>query len=131
MSILRLLIPVSLNKTGIKISIDDFGVGYSSLNYIRRLPVDVLKIDKSFVDNIHTREEDVTLVSAVIAMAHAMNQTVVAEGVEDREQLRVLKQLGCDYVQGYYFSKPVTQDKISFLLEKSRAIALSQSNKCA
>ncbi len=125
-----MVVPIlkELNAIGIKFSIDDFGVGYSSLNYIKRLPVDIIKIDKSFIDHIHTKEEDATLVAAIIAMAHAMNLTIVAEGVEERAQLQILKKLKSDYVQGFYFSKPIPADRISILLQKNQAIKLAHAN---
>ena len=106
----------SLRDSGVKISIDDFGVGYSSLNYIKRLPVDTIKVDKSFVDMIHTKEEDAKLVAAVIAMAHAMGLNVVVEGVECRQQVEMLVNMKCDYVQGYFYSKPIPVNELEYFL---------------
>ncbi len=97
----------ALNKLGIKLSMDDFGTGYSSLSYLRRYDFDVLKIDRSFIDGITNNKADLDLVHATIAMAHSLGLTVVAEGVETKEQLTLLNELQCDYLQGYYFSKPV------------------------
>jgi len=108
----------SIHDKGIKISIDDFGVGYSSLNYVKRLPVDYIKIDKSFIDDVHTNHDDETLVSAMIAMAHAMHLGVVAEGVENKQQLNILQKLKCDYIQGFYFSQPMLGKDISTLLNR-------------
>lgn len=86
---------------------DDFGTGYSSLSYLRQYAFDALKIDRSFINGIALQKEDCDLVKATIAMAHSLGLVVVAEGVELKEQLTLLENLGCDYVQGYYFSKPI------------------------
>lgn len=96
-----------LNKLGIKLSMDDFGTGYSSISYLRQYSFDVLKIDRSFVSGITTNKSDRDLVKATIAMAHSLGLTVVAEGVESLEQLSLLTALDCDYIQGFYFSKPI------------------------
>lgn len=98
---------LELHKLGIKLSMDDFGTGYSSLSYLRQYAFDVLKIDRSFINGITLKKEDCDLVKATIAMAHSLGLVVVAEGVEMQEQLTLLEDLGCDYVQGYYFSKPI------------------------
>lgn len=98
---------LELHKLGIKLSMDDFGTGYSSLSYLRQYAFDVLKIDRSFINGITLKKEDCDLVKATIAMAHSLGLVVVAEGVEMQEQLTLLENLGCDYVQGYYFSKPI------------------------
>jgi EAL domain-containing protein (putative c-di-GMP-specific phosphodiesterase class I) len=96
-----------LHAKGVHIAIDDFGTGYSSLGYLRRIPVDTIKIDRSFIANIDRSEQDATIVTAIIAMAHALDLEVTAEGVERREQLDVLSRLGCDAVQGYYLARPL------------------------
>ena len=96
-----------LRSTGIKISIDDFGTGHSSLGYLKHLPIDVLKIDKSFVNDVTRNQDDAALVTAVITLAHNLKLKVVAEGVETEDQLNFLKDLKCDEWQGYLFSKPV------------------------
>jgi diguanylate cyclase (GGDEF)-like protein/PAS domain S-box-containing protein len=103
---------VKLNALGVKLSMDDFGTGYSSLSYLRRYPFDVLKIDRSFIEGITIRKSDLDLVKATISMAHSLGLTVVAEGVETHEQKALLKDLKCDYLQGYYFSKPITADQL-------------------
>ena len=96
-----------INELGIKLSMDDFGTGYSSLSYLRQYPFDVLKIDRSFINGITLNEADYNLVKATIAMSHSLGLTVVAEGVETKEQLLLLRDLDCDFIQGYYFSKPI------------------------
>jgi diguanylate cyclase (GGDEF)-like protein/PAS domain S-box-containing protein len=101
-----------LNKLGIKLSMDDFGTGYSSLSYLRRYPFDVLKIDRSFVKGITINKADLDLVKATISMAHSLDILVVAEGVETKEQVIILHELKCDYVQGYYYNKPMTEQNL-------------------
>lgn len=96
----------SLSDHGINIAVDDFGTGYSSLTYLKRLNVDFLKIDKSFVANISSSEEDLAICEAMIVMAHKLNIRVVAEGIETKEQANLLTKAGCDYGQGYLFSHP-------------------------
>ncbi|WP_076560007.1 bifunctional diguanylate cyclase/phosphodiesterase [Salimicrobium flavidum] len=96
----------SLRKRGVEVHLDDFGTGYSSLNYLSKLPVDTIKIDKSFVWNIGKTEQDGAIVRAIIAMAENLGMKVIAEGVESKEQLEYLKQTGCHLYQGFYYSKP-------------------------
>lgn len=98
---------VEISELGMKLSMDDFGTGYSSLSYLRQYAFDVLKIDQSFISGIPLNKADSELVNTIIAMAHSLGLTVVAEGVETKEQLTLLAYLGCDLVQGYYFSKPL------------------------
>lgn len=105
-----------LRNTGIKISVDDFGTGYSSLGYLKNLPIDVIKIDKSFVNDVTTNVDDAALVTAVITLAHDLRLKVVAEGVETEGQLDFLTGLSCDEWQGYLFSKPVTASEFDKLL---------------
>ena len=109
-----------IKALGIKIALDDFGTGYSSLNYLRSIPFDLLKIDKSFVDEITTSKELSEIVDSIIAMAHALNIVVVAEGVEDEMQLEVLRRKGCDYIQGYYYSKPLNEEKLEERLKEEK-----------
>ena len=99
-----------LRKAGISISLDDFGTGYSSLKYFKELPISILKIDKSFIDNIETNEYDEQLVDTMIQLAHNKKIQVIAEGVESNIQLDRLRNLGCDLVQGYLFSKAIDRD---------------------
>ena len=96
-----------LKKMGVKLAIDDFGTGYSSLAYLKLFPIDHLKIDRSFVFNIANDENDAAIAASVVVLAHSMNLQVVAEGVESVEQLEILRKQGCDFVQGYLFSKPL------------------------
>ena len=95
---------------GIKISLDDFGTGYSSLNYIKKLPIDIIKIDKSFIDTINEEEKDRIILESIINISHSFNYDVVAEGVESIEQYEILKNMKCDIFQGYYFGKPVDEN---------------------
>jgi len=105
-----------LNDIGIKLSLDDFGTGYSSLNYLRRFPLDNLKIDRSFISGMTSNAHDAIIVKAVIALAHNLKLRAIAEGVETREELDLLAALGCDEIQGFYFSKPLPADEFKLLL---------------
>ena len=105
-----------LKNMGTHISIDDFGTGYSSLMYLKTFPIDTIKIDKSFVDDVTTDPDDQAITQAIISMAHSLKLDVVAEGVETREQLDLLRSQNCDVIQGYLFSKPVPVDELSLLL---------------
>ncbi|MCX7570962.1 EAL domain-containing protein [Tumebacillus sp. DT12] len=105
-----------LKHLGVKLSIDDFGTGYSSLNYLKRFPIDTLKIDRSFVGDITSNEGDATIVTTIIAMAHTLEMKVIAEGVENEEQLEFLYGQGCDQMQGYLFSPPRPAEEIEKML---------------
>ena len=107
-----------LMDMGIRIALDDFGTGYSSLSYLRKIPISTLKIDKSFIDNITSNKKEESIINNIIQMAHSMDLKVVAEGVETKEQLSILKERNCDYIQGYYFSKPLPASEIEKLLNK-------------
>jgi EAL domain-containing protein (putative c-di-GMP-specific phosphodiesterase class I)/DNA-binding NarL/FixJ family response regulator len=111
----------SLRADGVGIEIDDFGTGYSSLSYLKQLPIDTLKIDRSFIHNIDSNPVDAAIVSAIFAMAQSMQLRVVAEGVETREQLQMLGRYGCAYAQGYYFSKPLPATACRKLLHELAA----------
>ncbi|WP_195263435.1 MULTISPECIES: ABC transporter substrate binding protein [unclassified Clostridium] len=106
-----------IKDLGVKIALDDFGTGYSSLSYLRLLPIDKLKLDKSFIDNIHKSENDRVIAECIIKLAHEMNIIVVAEGVEIKEQFDILYEIGCDRIQGYYFSKPISSDEFELIMK--------------
>ncbi|MGF1765649.1 putative bifunctional diguanylate cyclase/phosphodiesterase [Aliivibrio kagoshimensis] len=102
-----------LQMAGCNIALDDFGTGYSSISYLRRFSIDVLKIDRDFIRDMHVVKDDKTLVSTIIAMAKSLDITVVAEGAEIKEQIDLLTDLGCDFIQGYYFSKPLAPELLA------------------
>ncbi len=108
-----------IREAGIKVSMDDFGTGYSSLAQLKKLPIDVLKIDKSFIDEIGVRKSGDTIVSSIINLAHSLDITVVAEGVETKNQYDFLQGNSCDLVQGYYFSKPLDKDNSTHYLRQT------------
>src|ERR1043166_741304 len=99
--------PWLLKGMGVHLAIDDFGTGYSSLGYLKRFPADTLKIDKGFIDGLGVHPEDTAIISATIAFARAVGLTTTAEGVEEAEQVAMLREFGVDRIQGYYCSKPL------------------------
>jgi len=101
-----------IRNLGINIALDDFGTGYSSLSYLKQLPINTLKIDKSFIDNIVTNEREKAIVDGIIQLAQKIGLDVVAEGAETKEQIRILQEMGCNQIQGYYFSKPLPASEI-------------------
>ena len=105
-----------LKELGVRLALDDFGTGYSSLTYVRRFPIDTLKIDRSFIDGIVGSSEDEAIVTAVLSMGRALGVHVVAEGVETEEQAARLRTLGCKLAQGYLFSRPISPDAVRDLL---------------
>jgi len=111
-----------LKDSGVKISVDDFGTGYSSLAYLKRFPIDALKIDHSFIRDITTDPEDAMITLAIIGLAHSLRLKVVAEGVETQEQLELLAANGCDEIQGYYFSIPTTAEECERMLKENRRL---------
>mgnify|MGYP000150299121 CR=1 FL=1 len=113
---------------GVKLSIDDFGTGYSSLSYLKRCPVHKLKIDQSFVTDVPNDSENVSLIKGIIAMAHALDMNVVAEGVETFEQWEFLRLQGCDSLQGYYFSKPLSLQHFDEYLEQQKSNTSNAGN---
>jgi EAL domain-containing protein (putative c-di-GMP-specific phosphodiesterase class I) len=107
-----------LKGLGVKLSIDDFGTGYSSLAYLKRFPIDVLKIDQSFVRDITVDPDDAAIVTSIISLAHNLKLLVIAEGVETAEQLAYLARHGCSQMQGYHFSPPVTAEAFESMLRQ-------------
>jgi diguanylate cyclase (GGDEF)-like protein len=108
-----------LKETGVRLSMDDFGTGYSSLTYLKRFPIDELKIDRAFISGIPAERDSMAIVTAIVGMARALGLKVVAEGVETEEQLRFLRSLRCDAYQGYYCSRPVPPEPFADLLRRS------------
>ena len=115
-----------LKALGVRISLDDFGTGYSSLNYLKRFPIDALKIDQSFVRDITSNPEDAAIACAVISLAHSLKHKVIAEGVESEAQLAFLRRNRCDQIQGYYFSRPVPAAEFAQLLQTGKTLAVGQ-----
>ncbi|QYO65077.1 putative bifunctional diguanylate cyclase/phosphodiesterase [Leptolyngbya sp. 7M] len=107
-----------LSATGIKLSLDDFGTGYSSLSYLHRFPVNHLKVDRSFVKDLCDNDESLKITESIVVLAHSLNMKVIAEGVEHQSQLARLRQLGCEYVQGYLFSPAIPANSATELLKQ-------------
>jgi EAL domain-containing protein (putative c-di-GMP-specific phosphodiesterase class I) len=107
---------------GVQLSIDDFGTGYSSLSYLHRFPIDTLKVDRSFVMRMADNNENSEIVRTILMLAQNLGMDVVAEGVETREQLALLRKLGCEYGQGFLFSKPVGAEGASQIVAETRAV---------
>ena len=108
----------TLRGAGIRVAIDDFGTGYSSMSYLKKLPINRLKIDKSFVDELPVSQESVAIAKAIISLAKTFGLAITAEGVETKEQLDFLIKEECDEIQGYYYSKPITFEEIKLFNQK-------------
>ena len=106
-----------LKALGVRLAVDDFGTGYSSLSYLQRFPIDILKIDRAFVNEVETRDEQASLVAAIISLARSLRLYAVAEGVETRRQADALKALGCGFAQGYHFARPMPPEALASILE--------------
>ncbi|MFC4403475.1 EAL domain-containing protein [Gracilibacillus xinjiangensis] len=113
---LSIVVLQQLHELGIRIEVDDFGVGYSSLSYLRKFPIDALKIDRSFVENIHRDSKELAIVQAIMEMSRALELEVIAEGVENKKQVQLLQELGCKIYQGFWFSKPLKKKDIDTVL---------------
>jgi EAL domain-containing protein (putative c-di-GMP-specific phosphodiesterase class I) len=111
----------SMRSRGIRLAIDDFGTGYSSMSLMKQFPIDTIKIDRSFVRHLPDNSEDKAIAQAIIDLGKALGMTVVAEGVETPEQESFLRHQACDEMQGFLFSKPVTSEQISFLVQSKTA----------
>ena len=105
-----------LKSIGIKIAIDDFGTGYSSLAYLKRIPADIIKIDRSFVNGIHNDPDDLAIVRTILALGNSLEKRCLAEGIETAENFEILNNLGCHFGQGYWMSKPIPAIEFSNLL---------------
>jgi diguanylate cyclase len=111
-----------LQMEGIRLSIDDFGTGYSSMAYLKRFPIDQVKIDRTFVQDIPGDPDDEAITTAIIAMAHSLGLSVVAEGVETEEQLQFLRNADCDIMQGFYFAEPRPPEQVEAFLKTRAAL---------
>ncbi|MFC6620260.1 putative bifunctional diguanylate cyclase/phosphodiesterase [Novosphingobium panipatense] len=117
-----------LHEAGVEIALDDFGTGFASLTHLRRMPIDRIKIDRSFVSNLTTSVEDLAIVRGVIDIAHSMAKVVTAEGVETREQAELLQHLGCDYLQGWYFAKAFNIERLPYVLSHLPRLPVSRND---
>jgi EAL domain-containing protein (putative c-di-GMP-specific phosphodiesterase class I) len=119
------LVLKELKAMGLKLAIDDFGTGYSSLSYLKQFPVSKLKIDRSFIRDVAMNQDEAAIAAAIISMAKSLNLKVIAEGVENDDQMSFLRAHECDEVQGYYFSKPLTIEELLQRFRSSKMHALT------
>ena len=124
---LSLKILHDLREIGIQIAIDDFGTGYSSLAYIKTLPADIVKIDKSFVDSVCTDTQDQAIIKSILSLCQTLNMQTIAEGIEELAQANQLMKIGCELGQGFYFCHPLKYDKISNYLLNQRSYSTGSS----
>ncbi|WDH19998.1 EAL domain-containing protein [Pseudomonas chlororaphis] len=117
-----------LKESGVRLAIDDFGTGYSSLSHIKNLPIDTIKIDRSFIQDIYISDQDKGIVTAIINMAHSLKMKVIAEGVENNMQARLLRENGCDIAQGYLYSPPLSSDGLISLLDSPHKETIFSGN---
>lgn len=117
-----------LNETGVRLSIDDFGTGFSSLSLLKEFPFDTVKIDRSFVMNVLENRKDASMIRSIISMAHGMDLEIIAEGVETMDQLAFLRDQKCDYIQGYYYSKPIPANEFLQFIQSNRSVAQTNFN---
>jgi EAL domain-containing protein (putative c-di-GMP-specific phosphodiesterase class I) len=117
----------ALKSLGIKLAVDDFGTGYSSLAYLKRFPIDVLKIDRAFVSGLVNGEHDAAIVQTVVGLARALGLHTTAEGIEERSQWDRLEQLGCDQGQGFIFSRPLRPEAVGDLLRRAATLPVANA----
>jgi EAL domain-containing protein (putative c-di-GMP-specific phosphodiesterase class I) len=119
---------MQLKQLGVSISLDDFGTGYSSLSYLKMLPINYLKIDRSFINGILKDKQDFAIIESIISLSHSLGVSVVAEGVEDELQLKTLMQLHCDEIKGFYYAKPMTAEYVNHFLDKKSQHMLKEDH---
>jgi EAL domain-containing protein (putative c-di-GMP-specific phosphodiesterase class I) len=119
----------AISRMGVLVSVDDFGTGYSSMSYLRRFPIDKLKIDRCFIEQMTSRPEDASIVRAIISLAHSLRLKVIAEGVENPAQLQLLLELGCDQYQGFYFSPAVLPARFEELVREDPILTEEEATR--
>jgi len=127
---------LAVRALGVHIEADDFGTGYSSLSYLKKLPIDVLKIDRSFITDVHKSSDSAAIVTAIMALGHSLKMNVIAEGVEEIEELKFLAALNCHFIQGYLFSKPIIEDDLKAVMTdpeffRRKLMAVNSNNEAA
>jgi EAL domain-containing protein (putative c-di-GMP-specific phosphodiesterase class I) len=117
----------NLKDMGVQIAIDDFGTGYSSLNYLKQFPIDILKIDRCFIEDAVHDKNDVAIIKTVLTLSKNLSMSVIAEGVETHAQCKLLSDLGCDELQGFYFSRPLNKEEFESMLRENRKLEMDDS----